>query len=277
MSKENSDLLEIGGMLGRGYSSVIHNAGKIIACITLLIAVLVTFTDIAFSGFGGEKFTFALTVMLLSSYLMYFSLEDAGEKEGESTEEYKSALEKYSTLKKKITPENIDSLRSFCLDYSVRELEYRRLSFLMERGFSATDYALYKSGARFPKKARRAFRKAEKMRSISLTPSMLMSSSHLHKSNELVNPRKKKILGALGSLLPSTVCMVFTLSVMLTTKEGMTPSTVIDGIVKLSALPVVGFKGMIDGFRFSREDKSVYLESKARLIESFLLSKEVKA
>lgn len=277
MSKESSDLLEIGGMLGRGYSSVIHNAGKIIACITLLIAVLVTFTDIAFSGFGGEKFTFALTVMLLSSYLMYFSLEDAGEKEGESTEEYKSALEKYSTLKKKITPENIDSLRSFCLDYSVRELEYRRLSFLMERGFSATDYALYKSGTHFPKKARRAFRKAEKMRSISLTPSMLMSSSHLHKSNELVNPRKKKILGALGSLLPSTVCMIFTLSVMLTTKEGMTPSTVIDGIVKLSALPVVGFKGMIDGFRFSREDKSVYLESKARLIESFLLSKEVKA
>ena len=41
MKKENmSDLLELGGMVKGGYSTLIANAGKIIAVITLIIAVL---------------------------------------------------------------------------------------------------------------------------------------------------------------------------------------------------------------------------------------------
>lgn len=271
MSKNSqNELLELGSVIGNGYSAVIHNAGKIIALITLIIAVLVTFTDIAFSGFGGEKFTSTLAIMLMSSYLMYFSLEDSGEREGETTEEYKIALGKFTDAKKRITPDDIDSLRSFCLDYSKRELEYRRLSYLGEQGYSASEYEEYKKGARFSRKAKKAFRTAEKMRAIPLSPSILMSSSHVHRKNELMNPRRKKIIGAVSSLIPSTVCMIFTVSVIMTTKNGLTPSAVIEGIVKLSALPVIGFKGMLDGYSFSKDDKSVYLESKARLLESFI-------
>lgn len=275
MKKENmSDLLELGGMVKGGYSTLIANAGKIIAVITLIIAVLVTFTDMTFSDLGGEDFTTTLAVMLLSSYLMYFSLEDAGEREGEECESYRDALVRYEAARHRITPEHIDGLRAFCLEYSKSELEYRRLSYLGEAGYSEGDYLDFRSGRKFDRRATRIFRKAEGMRAIKLTPTVLMSGSHASSRGELVDPKKRKVFDALTSLIPSTICMVFTISVILTAKEDMTLSTVIDGVVKLCALPIVGFKGMLDGYRFSKEDKASWLETKARLLERFLGGEE---
>lgn len=270
IGEDTGNILELGGVIRRGYSSVIANAGKVIAVITLLVAVIVTFTDVAFSDITSQSFTTTLAVMLLSSYLMYFSLEDTGEREGECTEEYKIANEKYLAARSKITPQCIDSLRSFCLDYSCRELEYRKLSYLGEMGYSKSDLEAYKGGKIFPLRARRVFRRAENMRAVKLSPAILLSRSHGMIKSELTSPSYKKVIGAIMSLIPSTVCMIFTISVILTTKDNMSLSTVIDGLVKLSALPIIGFKGLIDGYRYSKEDKSCWLETKARLLESFL-------
>ena len=270
---EQNDLLSLGSMMRSGYSSAITNAGKVIAVITLAMAVLVTFTDVAFSDLSSETFTTTLTVMLMSAYLMYFSLEDTGEKEGEESEEYKAANERYLAARKKITPDSIDDLRAFCFDYSAKELEYRRLSFLLERGYSKTDLAAFKAGKPFPLRARRAFRRAERLRAVKLSPAVLLSRSHGVTRSEVTDPIGKKILGALTSLIPSTVCMIFTVSVILTAKEDMTVSTVIDGILKLSALPIVGLKGLLDGYGFAKDDKSGWLLTKARLLESFLSDK----
>lgn len=265
-----NDLLELSGSIRSGYSSVIANAGKIIAFITLGIAILVTFTDMAFYSLTSREFGSTLMVMLISSYLMYFSLENAGEREGEQTEGYLTAIERYSKAREMISPDSIEGLREFCLDYSKKELEYRRLSYLGERGYSARELDAYRNGKSFPSKARRIFRRADKMKALNLTPSMLLSGSRFNSSTELSNPKRRKIFDALTSLIPSTLCMVFTVSVILTAKENMSLSTVIDGIVKLSALPIVGFKGMLDGFSFARDEKSGWLEAKARMLESFI-------
>lgn len=270
MGEDSKDILELGGVIRRGYSSIIANAGKVIAVITLLVAVIVTFTDVTFSDLTSREFSTMLAVMLLSSYLMYFSLEDTGEKEGEGCEEYKGAKEKYLSARKKITPYSIDALREFCLDYSKKELEYRRLSYLGEMGYSKADLDAYKGGKSFPAKAVRVFRRAENMRAVKLTPQILLSRSHGMVKSELISPTYKKVMGAIMSLIPSTVCMIFTISVILTTKDNMSISSVVDGLVKLSALPIIGFKGLIDGYRYSKEDKSCWLETKARLLESFL-------
>ena len=272
--EDSKDLLELGGAIRKGYTSIIANAGKVIAFITLLVAVIVTFADIAFSDITSQAFTTTLAVMLLSSYLMYFSLEDTGEKEGERCEEFKIANENYLLVRKRITPQCIDSLRLFCLDYSSRELEYRRLSYLGEMGYSKSDLEAYKNGKSFPLKARRVFRRAENMHAVKLSPAILLSRSHSVIKSELTSPAYKKYFGAVMSLIPSTVCMIFTISVILTTKDNMSISTVIDGLVKLSALPIIGFKGLIDGYRYSKEDKSCWLETKARLLESFLVKNQ---
>lgn len=276
MNKEESnELLEIRSFMKHSYSALISNAGKIIAFITLLIAGLLTFTDVAFSDLSSQTFTTQLCVMLLSSYLMYFSLEDSGEREGEASEEYKSAREKYLSARKKITPKSIDALRQFCLNYAIREQEYRKLTYLAEMGLSESDYLSYKSGKVFSRRNMRIFKKADKIRAVNLTPHTLLSSSRGIGKSELEGPTRAKILSSLISLIPSTVCMIFTVSVILTTKDGMTVSSVIEGVLKLSALPVIGFRGMLDGYKFAKEEKSAWLETKARLLESFALDNQI--
>ena len=268
--KETNELLELGGVLREGYSSLMTHGGRVIAVITLSLAILLTFTDLTLSDIGTERFGATLFVMLISSYMMYFSLEDSGEKEGEMCPEFVSAKERFLKAKSLVTPDKIDSLRTFCLDYSLKELQFRRLGYLSENGYSLSDYNAYKAGEKPPIKAELIFRRADKMRAVNLTPQSLLCGSHYSTKSELSNPIYKKIGGALLSLIPSTVCMVFTVSVILTAKEGQNIYTVLNGILKLSALPIVGFKGALDGYSFSKEYKSGWLEAKARIIEAFL-------
>ena len=82
-------LLGTDDVIKRGRDLLINNVGKTVALITLLLACLVTFTDISFYELGTERFTSTLVMMLIASYLMYFSLEDAGERLGEESEEKK--------------------------------------------------------------------------------------------------------------------------------------------------------------------------------------------
>ena len=73
-------LLSTGALVKKGYSFLIANVGKTVALITLAVTALVSFTEISFSAVGTEHFTSTLIMMLIASYIMYFSLEDAGEK-----------------------------------------------------------------------------------------------------------------------------------------------------------------------------------------------------
>ena len=268
-SAEN-DLLALGGLMRQGQSYIINNVGRIIAVITMLVATLVTFTNVAFADVSGETFTVTLTVLLLSSYLMYFSLEDAGEREGEGSEEYKNAYLGFLEVRRKISPDSIDALRAFCLDYTDKELTYRRLNYLCEHGLSKRDLDDYRLGKPYPRRARRHLITADKMRAVVLTPAMLLSRAHGIDGAELVPPERKKLLASLITLIPSTVCTVLTVTVILSTKNGLTPSGVLDGIMKLSALPVIGCKGFIDGHRYSTEAKVTWFETKTRLLEAFL-------
>ncbi len=269
-NQQSNQLFEPLGFIRQGYSAIIANAGKVIAVITLLVAVLVTFTDIAFSDITSQSFTTSMAVMLISSYLMYFSLEDAGEKEGEESEEYKNSNARYLAVRARITPDCIEELRKFCLDYSRKECEYRRACFLGENGLGSSDFEAYKSGARFKGRALRVLRRADRIKAVNLTPAVLLNRNHGVGKSELLGPGKDKIFSTLTSLIPSTVCTVFTVSIILTAKDGLTPESVIEGILKLSALPIVGFRGMLDGYKFSRESKASWLETKARILESFV-------
>ena len=268
-SAEN-DLLALGGLMRQGQSYLINNVGRIIAVITMLVATLVTFTNVAFADVTGESFTVTLTVMLLSSYLMYFSLEDAGEREGEKSEEYKNAYLRFLEVRRRISPDSIDALRAFCLDYTEKELTYRRLNYLCEHGLSKRDLDDYRLGKPYPGRMRRHLITADKMRAVILTPAMLLSRAHGADGAELVPPERKKLLASLVTLIPSTLCTVLTVTVILSTKNGLTPSGVLDGIMKLSALPVIGCKGFIDGHRYATEAKVTWFETKTRLLEAFL-------
>ena len=92
-------------------------------------------------------------------------------------------------------------------------------------------------------------------------------------SSELENPEIKKLYTALRILIPSTACMIFTISVILTVKGELSTSVIIDGILKLSALPIIGFRAYSAGYNYARNEKSLWLQTRARLLSAFTKQK----
>ena len=268
-SKLEIGLIEGENLIKKSGLALINNIGKTIAVITLTVTALITFTDVAFADFHTESFATSAVMLILASYLMYFSLEDAGEKLGEESEEYKAALSRYEEERKKIKGEDVEGLREFCLSYSREELEYRRRAYVTSRALSLSEFEKYLRGEKTDRKSERIFKRASRLRAIPLSPKTLLTGEREIRKSELVNPEKFKLLNIILKLIPTTVCMTVTVSVMLTAKDGLDAATVIEGILKLSTLPIVGFRGYAGGYSYIRKCYVPWIETKERLLEAY--------
>lgn len=263
-------LLEGGDLFKKGCSFITNNVGKVVAAITFVIAALVLFTDISFCDFSAKEFGTLLVLMLIASYISYFSLEEAGEKLGEESPEYKSAKEEYLKTVSLVEAGHIDRLRKFCQEYVMDELEYRRECMLISKGYTKDEYNSYKAGGSSDKRARRVFKRVERQKILSLDASSLLSREKSRKSRELENPESTKLLSMILKLIPSTLCMSITISVVLSAKESLDAIAIIDGLLKLSSLIIIGFKGYAQGYTYVKHKLSAWLVIKSRLLRAFL-------
>lgn len=270
------DGLELGiigsdALLKKGCSFLISNIGKTVALITLFVTVLVSFTEISFSDFQNESFTSTLIMMLIASYVMYFSLEDAGENLGRKSDAYKESSAKYESLKEQVSGADIGKLREFCLEYRERDLEYRRSNLLFSLGYTKEEYDAYLKGKETPKKARRDLSRVRKLKCAELDSTVLLSADRRTKS-ELKSPERDRLMLSLIKLIPSTICMIFTVSVIISVKENMTVSGIIEILLKLSTLPVIGLKGYAAGYEFATESQCDWINVKSRILSAFIKS-----
>ena len=272
--KDGLDLgiISSGALMKKGYSFLIANVGKAVAVITLFVTALVSFTEISFSDFGGESFTTTLIMMLLASYIMYFSLEDAGEKLGRDSDGYKSVADKYEVVRSKISGSDITALRQFCLDYRNADLEYRRSDMLFSLGYTNEEYARYLNGEILSKKAEKALRRVKKIKRAELDAAGLLSKG-FKSDGELRDPKSSRIINMIIRLIPSTVCMIFTVSVMINARDNMTVAGIIEAILKLSTLPAIGLKGYAAGYQYATESEQGWIEVKTRILDSFVSNK----
>jgi predicted RND superfamily exporter protein len=72
--KFSSDLIDFGTKMKKGYAELAECIGKVIALITGIVAVLVTFTDVTFLGLATKEITATVIIMLICSYVIYISL-----------------------------------------------------------------------------------------------------------------------------------------------------------------------------------------------------------
>ncbi len=263
-------LIESAGVLKRGTEALLQNLGKAIAILTVIVVTLVTFTEIGFEDLGSKSFTGTLTVFLIATYVIYFSLEDAGERAGIESEEYKKALASFSEVSSKIDGDMIEHLRGYLIKYSEEELAFRQRCFLASKGYGISAYERWLEGESAEKKDCRIFRRAKRIKPIQISPSTLISQRTKGAKSELQNPERRKKLSLFIKLLPSTVCTVFTVSLALGTKDGLTLSSAIEGLLKISALPIVGFRGYVAGYTHTTTALPCWLNTKTRLLSSFL-------
>lgn len=270
MQNLEDGLLYTSGISKNAGNIIVKHSGKIIAAITALIAVLLTFTDIKFLGITSKEFTANLFIMTVAAYLMYFSMEDAGEKLGEESEEYISAKQNLSNLVCEISGEDIVNLRKYCTQYSTEEVKYRRESYIVANGYTPEEFERWQSGESFSKRCEKVFLRAQRCKSIPLTPTALLALDSCERRSELKNPTKFKIPKMIIKLIPSTVCMTVTVSVMLTMKDGLSWAAVIEGVLKLTSLPIISFKGYAAGYSHVKDAKLSWINTKIKILEAFI-------
>lgn len=268
----------------RGYSVIRENSGKLIALITAILAILLTFAEVGLPSVIGAELGADILVMLVASYIIYFSLEGAGERLGRDTDIYKEAESAWKERRKEISGDMVGALRDFCIRYSSEELYYRRRAALMAAGLTADDYRAYigdfggeenfaaKADGKRPFKIRErcALHRISRMKPIPLSPTTLLGGGAGAAGSELKNPERNKLFYLVVGLLPTTICMLFTVSMMITAKSGLDMGAVISGIVKLSALPMIAMRGYSRGYDYSRITLPAWLETKAKLLSAFL-------
>ena len=330
-------------LMRRGYSALLKNCGKLIAALTALIVLLVTFTEVGFYEIGATELTANVILLLVASYVIYFSLEDAGERLGRETEEYREARRRHEAVAARVDSEMMPALRGYVEEYRAGELAGRRAAILMGAGLCEADLAedgdrgsasktrayangIYasatghnagaaghnadaaghnagaaghsavtsgdreygkddpqsngsqrsnesprgKCGAgRRSRAARAAIRRAMAQRPIDVSAGILLSGGS-RRGRELHNPERTKFPALLLRLIPTTICTLFTASVMLSVKDGLGASEIIEGLVRLCPLPVVALRGYSAGYLYASEEECEWMRAKTRLLESFL-------
>lgn len=269
LSSFEDALLDSSEIIKKTGIALVNNMGKVIAVFVSLIMLAVTFTDIQFAGVFTKDLFSSVLLLLTSAYIIYFSLEDAGEKCGEETDEFKQSKKIYDELRTKVSGNDIENLRSFCIEYSEKEMSFRKTNALIASGLSKEIIEEYKMGKSFDKKTIRAIHQINKIKPSVITPRVLLSSERAQSKSELENPEKKKIPILIIKLIPSTFCMMVTISVMLSAKEGLSAADILNGILKLSALPLIGFKGYSAGYAYSKHTLSTWMETKSKVLEEF--------
>jgi predicted signal transduction protein with EAL and GGDEF domain len=133
-------------LLKEKIGALMNNLGKLIAVMAALVAFLVTFTDVTLSAVGIKTLIPSLIVLIVCSYVIYFSMEDAGEELGRSTKEYTSCEARYDSLRNEIKGSDLDDLRSFLTEYSKSEANYRKEGLMLTLGVTEDDINDYKMG-----------------------------------------------------------------------------------------------------------------------------------
>ena len=272
--KLEDGLIAADALTKKSGAAIIKNTGKIIAVITLIVATLLTFTDVALSSFESEEFTLTLVVMLIASYLMYFSLEDAGEKLALDSDDYIKAKAEYDEARGRVTGNDILALRDFCTRYAAEELKFRQRCLLLGLGYSEDEYHAYINGGSADRARKRAFERVRGLRAANLTPNFLLCASRKPNTSELYDRSRFKHLKMSLKLIPTVVCTIVTVSVILTVKDGLTLSNIFESILKLSSLPIIGCRGYAAGYSYVKNVEVPILGTKKRIIEAFISEKD---
>ena len=261
------------GIVKRGYSAIVKNCGKLIAALTAVTVLLVTFTEVGFYDIGTTELTANVLLLLIASYVIYFSLEDAGESLGRESDEYREAAAHLKLSCERVEGGMMVDLRRFVEEYKARELLHRRESLLLSEGLSLADLEAYAEGAEAPGRKGRALKKAARLRPIRLSAGDLLTGVVRH-GQEIRNPERTRIPSLAARLIPTTVCTLFTASVMLGVKDGLGAAEVIEALLRLCPLPIVALRGYSAGYSYATEQECEWIRAKCRLLDAYLKTQE---
>lgn len=261
MEHESEHLLATSlASLSRGRQKIFAHIGFWIAALSLLVAALVTFTDISLLSISTQRFTVTMVVYATVTVLMYLSLAEEGERTGRSEKAYKEAEDALTKAANSISPVSFGRLEAFCQAFVREEFSERRARLLLAYGISDESSA--------PPPA--ACRRLKRLRPLQINALMLLGSTLKEGDSPLCNTEKRRRSRLLLRLMPSLLWMIFGIGIAIGAHDSLTTSAILEGIFKLSALLIIGLRGYTQGYLFISEAEIPFLRAKMQLLERFL-------
>ncbi len=261
MEHESEHLLATSlASLSKGRQKIFAHIGFWIAALSLLVAALVTFTDISLLSISTQSFTVTMVVYATVTVLMYLSLAEEGERTGRSEKAYKEAEDALTKAANCISPASFGRLEAFCQAFVREEFSERRARLLLAYGISDEDSA--------PPPA--ACRRLKHLRPLQINALMLLGSTLKEGDSPLCNTEKRRRSRLLLRLMPSLLWMIFGIGIAIGAHDSLTTSAILEGIFKLSALLIIGLRGYTQGYLFISEAEIPFLRAKMQLLERFL-------
>ncbi len=273
MTLDEDLLLRADAVTGKLKNSLLDHIGRAIAVFAIIICAIFTFTEIAFVDISLEKFTVEGIVILVMSMVMYLSLESEGEVFGKAQASYQSAKSEADTLAQKVRGEELGVLRKYLLTIYKEEVLAREDRLLLAYGLSREDLEGYRRGERFGKKKSHQLRCVAKTTSRALTPNELLFFEGLQEEEITTAPKKRNRFFGIVRILPSLLCTLLTVGVMIDLKDGFSIRLALEGILKLSALLSMGLRGYIAGVHYVSDVLTPYHKVREKLLDAFLNKK----
>ncbi len=262
MERESERLLASSlASLSKGRQRLFAHIGLWVAALSLLVAALVTFTEISLLSLSLQSLTLTVAVYAAVTVVMYISLEEEGELAGRTESAYKEAENALTATAARITAVHYAPLEAFCRLYTKEELAERRARLLLTYGIS--DEAQQELPAAVQRRICR-------LRPLQLNASMLLGKPAKAADSPLCDPDRRRRTRLLTRLTPSLLCMTFGIGIAIGARDALTVSAILEGIFKLSALLIVGLRGYVQGYLFVSEAEIPFIRAKTRLLERFL-------
>ncbi len=244
---------------------------------TVAVASATLFCETHLTAVPIEQTIMTAAVVILSCFIMYTSLFDAGHEKAEGGEEFRAVCNTYHAVRDTARP-RMRSLEAFCRVYAERELTETRKRILEEAGLDVAAYIRYRDNAlpreewrTLPTVKRRALRRALKLKPLRLHATMLLSGGRGARRAPLLSTRPARIRRTAVALIPTILGSLVTVAVTLESMA-MTPAAVISGILRIFTIVWCGVRGFSAGLHAVAEDDTAVLESKTALLSAFLAS-----
>ncbi len=243
----------------KGKERLFAHIGFWIAVLALLIAALATFTDLSLLSLSAEAMTLKLGIYAVATAVIFLSLAEEGECAGRAESAFTEAQRELKEAVAAVTPHHYGALEDFCRAYTAEELSRRRALLLLTYG--ARDEAALRPAQ---------LRRYRRLRPLPVRAAMLLGKGADAEGTPLWQPARQRRRRLFARLAPSLLCTAFGIGVAVSVRDSLTTSAVLEGILKLSALLIIGLRGYTQGYLFVSEAEIPFLRAKTRLLAQFL-------
>ncbi len=244
---------------------------------TVLVASATLFCETHLTAVPIEQTVMTAAVMILSCFIMYTSLFDAGHEKAEEQDTYRAVQATYAEVRQAARP-LMRSLEAFCRVWSERELVEARRQILDTAGLTDADFIRCRDHTysreewrALPREKRRALRRARRLKPVRLHAAMLFSGDRGARRAPMLSTRSARMKRTAVALIPTVIGSLVTVAVTLESME-MSPAALISGILRIFTIVWCGVRGFSAGVRAVAEDDTSVLESKTALLTAFLAS-----